>query len=105
MSGSGFDAGTYEIILYLGDFSIEDSMEWVLGDLNFKVSGGAEQAQSKQTPSSPNHLFSISYDTKPEIKVREITQLTLSTHIVCTWERAQLANPIHRQWYSLTFKV
>jgi len=64
---AGFDPGTYEIVLFLGDFLIEDSAEWVLGDVNFKV--GSADHQPKQRP-TPNPLYSISYQVKPEIKVR-----------------------------------
>ena len=51
--------------LYLGDFLIEDSVEWVLGDIVFK----STSEQPKQKPSL-NSLYAVSYEEKPEIKVR-----------------------------------
>jgi len=62
-SSAEYDSGTYEVTLYLGDFLIEDSVEWVLGDIVFK----STSEQPKQKPSL-NPLYAVSYEEKPEIK-------------------------------------
>jgi len=55
----GYQSGLYEVTLILGDFFIEDPLQWVLGDVNLNVSPG----KSKAT----NPLYSIVYGPKPEI--------------------------------------
>jgi oligosaccharyltransferase complex subunit delta (ribophorin II) len=54
-----YQSGLYEVILYLGDFLIEDSTEWVLGDVQLTVFSGK--------PKNVNPLYSVSYGPKPEI--------------------------------------
>jgi len=56
----GFNSGTYEVILYLGDFLIEDSFAWPLGDVKLNVASGKAK--------SVNPLYAVSYGPKPEIK-------------------------------------
>ncbi|CAG7819813.1 unnamed protein product [Allacma fusca] len=55
-----YQSGSYEVVLYLGDFLIEDSTEWVLGDVQLTVFSGK--------PKSINQLYSVAYGPKPEIK-------------------------------------
>ncbi|OXA50430.1 Dolichyl-diphosphooligosaccharide--protein glycosyltransferase subunit 2 [Folsomia candida] len=56
----GYNSGAYEITLILGDFFIDDSVEWVLGDVQLQVASGK--------PKAPNPLYGIAYGPKPEIK-------------------------------------
>ena len=57
-----YESGVYEVILYLGDFLVEDSLEWVLGDVSLTVFSGK--------PKSVNPLYAVSFGPKPEIQVR-----------------------------------
>jgi len=50
----------YEVTAILGDFLIEDSIEWNLEEVNLQVA----QGKSKVV----NPLYAVSYDVKPEIK-------------------------------------
>jgi len=56
----GYNSGSYEVTLILGDFFIEDSVEWALGEVNLQVAAGK--------PKSANSLYGITYGPKPEIK-------------------------------------
>jgi len=47
-------------VLFLGDFLIEDSIEWPLGEVQLSVASGK--------PKAPNPLYTVSYEPKPEIK-------------------------------------
>jgi len=57
----GYKSGSYEIVLYLGDFLLEDSIEWVVGEVSLKLGSGKVKAI--------NPLYAVSYGPKPEIKV------------------------------------
>jgi len=57
----GYQSGVYELVLVLGDFLVEDSLEWPLGEVNLQVAGGKVK--------SVNPLYSVVYGPKPEIKV------------------------------------
>jgi oligosaccharyltransferase complex subunit delta (ribophorin II) len=56
----GYESGKYEIVLILGDFLVEDSLEWALGEVNLQVASGKTK--------SVNPLYSVTYGQKPEIK-------------------------------------
>jgi oligosaccharyltransferase complex subunit delta (ribophorin II) len=56
----GYNSGTYELILYLGDFLIEDSFAWSLGEVKLTVAHGKAK--------TVNPLYAVSYGPKPEIK-------------------------------------
>ncbi len=56
-----YNSGLYEVTLVLGDFFIEDSVEWALGEVNLQVAAGKSKAV--------NPLYGITYGPKPEIKV------------------------------------
>jgi len=58
----GYNSGLYEVIVFLGDFLVEDSMEWNIGEVNLQLAAGK--------PKAINELYSVSYGPKPEIKVR-----------------------------------
>jgi hypothetical protein len=45
----------------LGDFLVEDSLEWGLGEVNLHLADGK--------PKTVNSLYSVTYGPKPEIKV------------------------------------
>lgn len=62
MKDLGYKSGVYEVILILGDFLIEDSLEWNLGEVNLQV-------QSGKIKRLVNPLYHITYGMKPEIKV------------------------------------
>jgi len=55
-----YKSGAYEVIIYLGDFLLEDSLEWNLGEVSLSVGQGK--------PKGENPLYSIAYGLKPEIK-------------------------------------
>jgi len=55
-----YQSGVYEVFVYLGDFLIEDSLEWNLGEVQLNVLAG--------NPKTTNPLYGVSYGPKPEIK-------------------------------------
>jgi len=57
----GYKSGPYEVVLILGDFLVEDSLEWSIGEVNLQVAAGKTKAA--------NPLYSVTYGPKPEIKV------------------------------------
>ena len=57
-----YKSGVYEVILFLGDFSIDDSTEWQVGEVKVQLPAGK--------PKDVNPLYAVNYGPKPEIKVR-----------------------------------
>lgn len=55
-----YKSGKYELVLLLGDFLIQDSVEWTLGEVNLKLGQGKVK--------SVNPLYAVEYGAKKEIQ-------------------------------------
>jgi len=53
-------SGTYDIVLYLGDFNIEEPLQWTLGEVPLKL--------VHRVAKPVNQLYAVTYEPKPEIK-------------------------------------